>query len=327
MRRRRFLKAVGRAAAGGLLAPGVLRGASLRGSARYPGAGGPILHGNAPHTRDGTRLVILHTNDTHSRMDPFPMDDGPFQGLGGVARRAGLIDRIRGENEHVLLLDAGDIFQGTPYFNFFHGEVEFRAMSEMGYDVTTLGNHDFDNGVDGLVEMLPHADFQFVSANYDVSGSSLAGHVRPWTIREMDGVRIGIFGLGIAFQGLVLDQLHEGVRYTDPVIAARRAVSDLRAQGCALVICLSHLGYRYRDDRPSDDRLAQEVEGIDLILGGHTHTFMDEPDVHIHADGTETLVNQVGWAGMRLGRVDVLLETEGPVAWRWHQYPVGAALD
>lgn len=276
MRRRRFLRAAGAATVGGLLLPEWLKAS------------------------ENTHLVILHTNDTHSRMDPFPMDGGRFEGLGGAARR---------------------------------------AMSAMEYDVTTIGNHDFDNGVEGIVEMMPHATFQFVSSNYDVSASLLAGQVRPWTIREIGGVRVGIFGLGIAFEGLVLEQLHEGVRYTDPFAAARRSVSELQAQGCSLIICLSHLGYRYRGDRPSDTLLAQEVEGIDLILGGHTHTFMDQPDVYTKPHGRQTLVNQVGWAGMRLGRVDVVMGTqEGrrsvsssdgiePRLWSWESYSVDKGLD
>ncbi|MCJ7628082.1 MAG: metallophosphatase [Longimicrobiales bacterium] len=318
MRRRRFLRVAVAGAAGGLLLP-----EWVRGQEPYP---------------DEVRLVILHTNDTHSRMDPFPMDGGPFQGLGGVARRTTVIERVRAEHPNVLLLDSGDIFQGTPYFNFFKGEVEFKAMSAMNYQVATLGNHDFDNGVDGMVEMMPHAAFDFVSANYDVSGSPLEAHVRPWVIREVGGVRVGIFGLGVAFDGLVLASLHEGIRHTDPLAAARRAVTELRAQGCSLVVCLSHLGYRYGGVLPSDTRLAQEVEGIDLILGGHSHTFMAEPDVYPQVGGSQTIVNQVGWGGMRLGRIDVVLGPQDgsapqyeaahtPRAWDWSTYPVDAELD
>lgn len=318
MKRRDFLKVAGAGAAGNLILPRWLQGAEGRAE--------PI------------RLVILHTNDTHSRIDPFPMDGGPNQGLGGVARRATLIERIRAANENVLLLDAGDIFQGTPYFNFFGGEIEFRAMSAMGYQVATIGNHDFDNGVEGLVGMMPHADFSFVSANYDVADTPLEPFVRPWIIQEVAGLKVGIFGLGISFEGLVLESLHRGVRYTDPFAAARRAVGELRSEGCALVICLSHLGYRYRGSEPSDTILGQEVEGIDLILGGHTHTFLDRPDVYDHPEGGRTVVNQVGWAGMRLGRIDVLLGPEtpddlgrpasyGPVNWAWNTYPVDSDLD
>ena len=318
MRRRRFMRLAGAGAACSLLFP---RWAE----ALEPG-------------RNEVRLVILHTNDTHSRIDPFPLDGGPFEGLGGIARRGSLVEGVRAEHRHVLLLDSGDMFQGTPYFNFFRGEVEFKAMSAMGYRVATLGNHDFDNGVGGLVEVMPHATFDFVSANYDVSGSPLQPHVRPWVIQEREGLKVGIFGLGIAFEGLVLASLHQGVRYTDPYAAARRAVAELRARGCAFVICLSHLGYRYRGDTPSDTTLAQEVGGIDLILGGHTHTFMDEPDVYTQADGSQTVVNQVGWGGMRLGRIDVLLgpggrahpgagPALGPKAWAWSTYAVDAHLD
>jgi len=324
MKRRRFLRMAGAGAAGSLLLP------RWAGGLETSGAFGP--------QDDEVRIVILHTNDTHSRIDPFPMDGGPYQGLGGVARRATLVERIRAREPNVLLLDSGDIFQGTPYFNFFRGEIELRAMSAMNYQVATIGNHDFDNGVGGLVEMMPHASFDFVSANYEVSGSPLEPHLRPWVIREVGGVKTGIFGLGIAFEGLVLEDLHEGVRYADPFAAARRAVAELRARGCTLVICLSHLGYRYRGDRPSDTLLAQKVEGIDLILGGHTHTFMDQPDVYDHPGGRPTVVTQVGWAGMRLGRIDIVLGPEkgtdprpgdgfGSKAWAWENYSVDADLD
>jgi len=206
----------------------------------------------------------------------------------------------------------------------------------MAYDVATIGNHDFDNGVEGLVKMMPRATFRFVSANYDVSESSLEPFVEPWIVKEVGGVRVGILGLGIAFQGLVLEELHQGVRHTDPFAAARRCISELRRRGCSLIVCLSHLGYRYRGDSPSDTRLAEEVEGIDLILGGHSHTFMETPDVFLKPYGRRTLVNQVGWAGMRLGRVDVRMspakgdDSDGshrPDQWSVGGYPIDGALD
>jgi len=332
MKRRRFLRVAGGATAAGLLFP------------RRILAGEPGRE---------TRLVILHTNDTHSRIDPFPMDGGRNAGLGGVARRATLVERIRAREPNVLLLDSGDIFQGTPYFNFFGGEIEFQAMSAMSYDVATLGNHDFDNGVEGLAAMMPHADFQFVSANYDVAGSSLEPFVRPYVIRDVGGIKVGIFGLGIAFEGLVLATLHQGVRHRDPFQAAHRMVEELRSRGCELVICLSHLGHRYRDERPSETLLAQRVPGIDLILGGHSHTFLDEPEVFEHPGHGRTLVNQVGWAGLRLGRIDVVMgagearengglpkaagraEPQPPVApsrlrpraWAWTSYGIDPSLD
>ena len=276
---------------------------------------------------DELRLVILHTNDTHSRIDPFPMDGGRNQGLGGAARRATLVNRIRAANEHVLLLDSGDIFQGTPYFNFFKGEVEFKTMSAMRYDVATLGNHDFDNGVEGLVSVLPHASFEFVSANYAVAGSALESRVKPYTVRMFDNVKVGLFGLGIELRGLVIDALYEGVTYLDPVAEAKKAVDVLRNQGCDFIICLSHLGYRYRGDRVSDTDIAQLVPGIDLVLGGHTHTFLDEPDVYEHGKRS-SIVHQVGFAGIRLGRIDVVFNRDGKKK-RWYlsDYQIDHRLD
>ncbi len=308
--------------------PGAIGGADAARLA-IPPSRDPVPRRFGPLIDDATRLVVLHTNDTHSRMDPFPMDGGRFAGLGGAARRATLVRRVREENEHVLLLDSGDIFQGTPYFNFFGGELEFRAMTAMGYDVATLGNHDFDNGVDGLVTMLPEAGFEFVSANYDVSGSALEERVRPWTIREFGGTRVGIFGLGIAFEKLVLPSLHEGVRHTDPIAAATTACRELRDRGCSLVICLSHLGYDYSDaERPSDRVLAAAVPEIDLILGGHTHTFMDEAEVFGQGRTGFTVVNQVGWGGMRLGRVDVTFDRAGQASgWAAADYDIDDRLD
>lgn len=306
MRRRDFVRVLGLGGAAGLAGVEPLW---ARSSPRGRSGGRDLYHGPLLQ-EDGVNLVVLHTNDTHSRMDPFPMDGGRFQGLGGAARRATLVRRVREANEHVLLVDSGDIFQGTPYFNFFGGELEFRAMTAMGYDAATLGNHDFDNGVDGLVAMLPEAGFEFVSANYDVSRSALAGRVEPWTIREFGGVKVGIFGLGIAFAKLVPAGLHEGVVHTDPVAAAREARRRLREQGCSLIICLSHLGYRYGDpSRPSDRVLAAEVPGIHLILGGHTHTFLDDAEVFDQGPDGFTVVNQVGWGGMRLGRIDVSFDS------------------
>jgi len=301
MRRRRFLSTAARTAAG--VAAGAA-GASFL----------PVRALAGGLSADDVRLVILHTNDTHSRIDPFAVGSGRNEGQGGAARRATLINQVRSQNPHVLLLDSGDIFQGTPYFNLFGGEVEMKVMSEMGYDVATIGNHDFDNGTDGLVAMLPHANFEFVCANYDITHSGLASRVRPYTIRELGGVKVGIFGLGIDFYALVVDDLHQGVSYSDPIGAARRVSEELRNQGCDLVICLSHLGYRYSTDRPSDTDLANLVPEVDLILGGHTHTFMDSPDVYRAGETGLTVVNQVGFAGIRLGRIDVTFQESGVIA-------------
>ncbi|MDW8296781.1 MAG: metallophosphatase [Raineya sp.] len=254
---------------------------------------------------------MLHTNDMHSRIEPFPNDGRKYAGLGGMARRAELVKQIRSQEKNVLLLDAGDIIQGTPYFNFYGGEVELKLMSQIGYDAATIGNHEFDNGIAGFDKFLPHANFPYLIANYDFSGEqSLKNAFQPYKIFEKEGIKIGVFGLGIELKGLVLEKLYGNTKYLDPVGTAKEMVQTLKDKKCDLIICLSHLGFKY-DEYPnkiSDYKLAQAVEGIDLIIGGHTHTFLDKPEQILHDSGHITLINQVGWAGIRLGRVDFILE-------------------
>lgn len=256
-----------------------------------------------------TKITLLHTNDVHSRVDPFPMDGGRNQGLGGVVSRAKLIEQIRSEEEHVLLMDSGDIFQGTPYFNFFGGEIEMKCMSEMSYDVATMGNHDFDAGIDGFVKQMKHANFPFVMSNYRVDDTALGEHLQDYLIKEVGGIRVGFFGLGIKLDGLVPESLCKGVIYQDPIVQAQRVANTLKHdEKCDVVICLSHLGYRYDEDWVSDVVLARETENIDLILGGHTHTFLKAMQTKKNKKGEAVFVNQAGFGGILLGRVDLYFE-------------------
>ena len=259
-------------------------------------------------------ITILHTNDVHSHIDPFPANDSRNPNQGGVARRATLIQQIRQENPHTLLLDAGDIFQGTPYFNFYGGELEIKLMSMMGYDAATIGNHDFDNAVDGLYAQMPHATFQFLSANYDFTNTVMNGHVKPYTVFVKDGVKIGVFGLGIELAGLVDPRMYKETKYLDPLGIAQDMSRILKTQEkCDLVICLSHLGYQYKEEKMSDLKLVGLTQDIDLIIGGHTHTFLKKPTVTKNAIGKNVLVNQVGFAGLNLGRIDFYLDEAGNV--------------
>lgn len=261
---------------------------------------------SAEAARDGIKLTILHTNDQHSRIDPFPDDGRKYGGMGGMARRASLIKSIRQQEPNVLLLDSGDIWQGTPYFNFFEGELEYKLMTQMGYDAATLGNHDFDIGLEGLQKQLPLAGFPFLTANYDFSNTILKGRFQPYKVFEKQGIRVGIFGLGIELDGLVSKNMYGETVYLDPVEESRKMVQALRGkEKCHYVICLSHLGYSYDTEKIDDRKLATQVSGIDLILGGHTHTFMEKPEVLRHENGHETMINQVGWSGLFLGRIDV----------------------
>ncbi len=255
------------------------------------------------------KLTILHTNDVHSHIDPFPDNDPKWAGLGGVPRRAEIINKIRKEEKNVLLLDVGDIFQGTPYYNIYGGELELKLMSKMGYDASTIGNHDFDNGLDGLVKQLPHANFPLLNVNYDFSGTVMENKTLPYKIFLKEGVKIGVFGLGIELDGLVDKKLYGNTKYLDPLEkAAETAYLLKKKKHCDLVICLSHLGYKYQDKKVSDMILAEKSKHIDLILGGHTHTFLDKPTEVKNSDGEKILVAQVGWAGIRLGRIDYFLE-------------------
>lgn len=254
---------------------------------------------------DTVDLTILHTNDVHSRIEPFPMDGTRNQGLGGVARRAGLIKKIRQEQSNVLLLDAGDIFQGTPYFNMFGGELEFKLMSDMGYDAATFGNHDFDNGIAGFVKQLPHAKFPFLISNYDFSNTDLKGKTQSYKIFKKQGLKIGVFGIGIELKGLVDEKNYGDTVYLDPIAKANEIAGLLKNdKKCDMVICLSHLGYKYKENKVSDQILAKSTRNIDLIIGGHTHTFMEFPEEMINLDGKPTIINQVGFAGINLGRID-----------------------
>ncbi len=250
-----------------------------------------------------TVITILHTNDTHSQIDPLPAND-LNAGKGGVARRATLVKRVRKENPNTLLVDAGDVLQGTPYFNFYKGEVEYKAMSAIGYDVGTLGNHEFDNGVEALAAALKFANFDLVSANYDVKGTVLEQRVKRYVVKTVGGIKIGLFGLGVSPVGLITPDNFKGVTYIDPVVAARDVVKKLREEErCGLIVAMSHLGYFEKGDR-GDSMVAAQVDGIDFIASGHTHTFMKEPVMQTQPCGAKTLIFQVGKRGIYVGRVD-----------------------
>ena len=262
---------------------------------------------------ENNHLTVLHTNDVHSYIDPFPPSHPKSPNMGGVARRAAIIEAIRKENDNVLLLDAGDIFQGTPYFNYYGGELEFKLMSMMKYDLATMGNHDFDNGIEGFYKQLPHAQFDFVSANYDFKNTALDGLVKPYKIFYKKGIKIGVFGLGVQLDGLVDKKNYKETKYNDPLEISKDMTRILKQQEkCDLIICLSHIGYKYKDEhnRICDCTLASQTKDIDLIIGGHTHTFLDKPTILKNLEGKEVLVNQVGCYGINLGRIDFYFEKQ-----------------
>lgn len=262
-------------------------------------------------------LTILHTNDTHSRLDPFPANSGRLSGMGGIARRKALIDSIRSQTDQSLLVDAGDIFQGTPYFNFFKGEPEMKALQAMGYEAATMGNHDFDEGVENFAEQLKHVHFPFIVSNYDFDDTVLAGKIYKNQIIRKGRLKIGVFGLGIDPDGLIPPKLFGKVKHLDPLETAKQQVIELNEKRVDFILCLSHLGYEYQGARLSDRVLAKEVGGIDLIVGGHTHTFLDAPAEILNPEKRVTLIAQAGHSGVRLGRLDFAFEVHGKRRRQW----------
>jgi len=255
------------------------------------------------------KLTILHTNDTHSRIEPFPDDGGRFSGMGGVEPRSRLIDRVRAVEEHVLLVDAGDVFQGTPYFNLFNGELEMRLMTRLGYEASVPGNHDFDKGIENLALQLKHANFPMVISNYGLENTPLKGVMPPRHIIQKGAIKIGIVGAGLHLEGFVTPKMYGDIQFLDTVSEIDKHAAILKHdEKCHLVICLSHLGYQYREDKISDMRLAADSSYVDIIIGGHTHTFLDEATIVPNKKGNPVSVNQAGWGGIQLGRLDVYFE-------------------
>lgn len=255
------------------------------------------------------KITILHTNDVHSHIDSFPSDDPLNPNGGGVIARANIINKIKKDNPNTLVLDAGDIFQGTPYYNYFGGEIELKLMSKMGYNACTIGNHEFDNGLKKLSESLKYANFSFINSNYVFKNTPIENKIKKYEIYIIDGIKIGIFGLGIELKGLVEKKLFDGVKYLDPIEITNDITNKLKNEfKCDLIICLSHLGFSYnKKDVISDLILAKKTKNIDLIIGGHTHTFMNKPVKIKNLSGKNVIINQVGCFGINIGKIDFYL--------------------
>lgn len=252
-------------------------------------------------------IVILHTNDTHSQITPNSPTAKYNADLGGVVRRAAAIEEVRKQNEHVLLVDAGDFVQGTPYYNFFKGEVEIIMMNKLGYHATTFGNHEFDNGIDALADILALADFPVISSNYDVTGTVLEPFVKKTLIVNFKGIKVGLLGLTLNPEGLISKNHYKGVTFIDPVEATNQYARELRESGCDLVVVLSHLGYNDRDDR-GDRLVASKSTDIDLIIGGHSHTNLKGCVEVLNADGKPVRITQTGGRGFQMGRINIELK-------------------
>ena len=257
------------------------------------------------------QLLIYHTNDMHSRVEPFPKDyqDTLLADRGGMVRRATFIKQQRAADKDLLLFDCGDFSQGTPYYNLFRGEVEVKLMNHIGYDAGTIGNHEFDFGLENMANLFRMAEFPILCANYDFTGTVLEGLVKDYVVLERKGVRIGVFGLGAPLEGLVAKANYGDTKFKDPITEAQRVTDLLRDQeGCDVVICLSHLGWNA--EPYSDINLIENTHRIDVVLGGHSHSYFDEPIYYKNLDGIDTPVQQMGKNAAFIGKIVLNLQKE-----------------
>lgn len=249
------------------------------------------------------KIVILGTNDTHSRIEPIPENDRNYGGMGGVVAREAFIDGIRKQNQNVLLFDAGDFVQGTPYFNLFHGRVEAQAMNLMKYDAGTLGNHEFDYGLDSLKMIVKKLNFPILNCNYDFSETVLKDDIKPYVILKRFGLKIGVLGVGVDPEGLIQKNKYEGMVFKPAISSVNFYAKILKdSKKCDLVVCLSHLGYN------DDIKLAEKSKNVDIIIGGHSHTYMEKPDMRTNLDGKEVLIFQTGKSGAYVNKIEVELD-------------------
>ena len=254
------------------------------------------------------KLVILHTNDTHSQVEPTENSNLKTTNMGGYARRMGVIEKIRSEEKNVLLFDAGDFSQGTPYFNFFNGRVEIDALNRMQYDAGTLGNHEFDNGIDTLAVILKNARFPLISSNYEVDNTPIKNQIQPYLILKKFGLKIGIMALNVDPKSLIIESNYRGLVYRDPIEKAQELSAFLKnKKKCDLVICLSHLGSDSTAIDVNDFTIAHQTKHIDIILGGHSHSLLENTKTN-NADGKKVIIAQMGKSGLYLGRIDIELE-------------------
>ncbi len=261
----------------------------------------------AAFSADKVKLVILHTNDTHSQVEPSEKSSLATSDMGGYARRMGVIEKIRSEEKNVLLLDAGDYWQGTPYFNFFNGRIEIDALNRMKYDATTLGNHEFDNGTDTLAAVIQNLNIPLISSNYDVTNSVIRDFVKPWIVIKKAGLKIGVMALNVNPESLILESNIRDVNYIDPVAKAQEISEYLKnKEKCDLIICLSHLGSDKDSKSVNDFEIARKTKFIDVIIGGHSHTMLENAKTK-NAAGRDVIIAQMAKSGFYLGRIDLLL--------------------
>lgn len=272
-------------------------------------------------------LVLLHTNDTHSNIDP------DANGVGGILPRMAIIDSVRKAEKNVLLIDAGDMVQGTLYFKFFNGDVEYPLFNMMDYDVRILGNHEFDNGLEELARHYRNVKGSRLSANYDFSETPAKGLFDPYVIKKIDGKKVGIMGINVDPYSLIAESNYKGMKFKDIIETANNTAAELKKKGCDLVVAVTHIGYDMGDDKTDDIDLAKASKDIDIIIGGHSHTFVDpsHPEQNPHwfknAEGKDVLVAQTGKYGRNIGYIKLNLKDFGDRKIDYEYIPVTDRFD
>ena len=257
------------------------------------------------------QIVILHTNDTHSTIEPVSKFSKVKEAAGkaGCVRRATMVKQLREQNPDILLFDSGDFSQGSTFYTMYKGDVEVGLMNIMGYDAATIGNHEFDFGLDNLARLARQAKFPIVCSNCDFTGTPCQDVIKKYCVVVRDGVRIGVFGLTPKIEGLVMKENIAGVKYIDPIQATKEMVSVLRdKERCDIVVCLSHLGWKLAPEYIDDQVLISSTTGIDIVLGGHSHTYMKEMEWVDNAEGKSIPVDQNGKHGAFVGKITSKLE-------------------
>lgn len=269
-----------------------------------------LLVGAAPADAKKKHLLILHTNDTHSCVMPLNANlaDTALAGRGGYLRRLEMIRQERNTHPDLLLFDSGDFSQGSPYYNLFKGDVEVGLMNKMGYDAATIGNHEFDFGLDNMARLFRLAEFPIVCANYDFTGTVVEGLVKPYIILKRQGLKIGVFGLAPMLESLVDDANCPGVKYLDPVATAQQMIKELKKKKCDVIICLSHLGWKIQGT--TDDDVIPQTEGLDLVLGGHSHSYLEQLEYVNDQTGKPVPVDQNGKHAIWVGRIEMELSNK-----------------
>lgn len=254
-------------------------------------------------------LVLLTTNDTHSNIDTDPA------GRGGILLRKAIVDSVRAAEKNVILIDAGDFVQGSLYFKYFRGDVEYPLMNMMGYDIRMLGNHEFDNGLDELAAHWKNVKGKRLSANYDFKGTPAQGLFDPYMIKKIGGKKIGFFGININPESLIIKENYAGMKYADAIATANKTAEFLKnKKGCDLVVAVTHIGYSATPGKASDLELAKQSKDIDIIVGGHSHTFVNPGqkgslDYWVdNANGRPVLVTQSGKNGANIGYIKIDLD-------------------